>query len=195
MLARISQKPWKESMTNQHVKNIMKKEAPEMLKRNWVEETEPKARKYIEDKIARIEREAEAEINLHRQKKLREWREKMKSSIKEVSKWMKNKKDVPAALIDGTTNRQTICQLMKNYWKEDWAEEDGAAATRKARIKEYLLDPLEEFLEGHVLPEWNEEEMEHGMFEAFKKARGAGSADGWLGSEIKALPSEMIRRF
>jgi hypothetical protein len=37
--------------------------------------------------------------------------------------------------------------------------------------------------------------MEHGMFEAFKKARGAGSADGWLGSEIKALPSEMIRRF
>ena len=72
LLARISQKPWKESMTNQHVKNIMKKEAPEMLKRNWVEETEPKARKYIGDKIARIEREAEAEINLHRQKKLRE---------------------------------------------------------------------------------------------------------------------------
>ena len=98
-------------------------------------------------------------------------------------------------LVSGAQDREEVCEKIRKFWENDWKEEPEMAHSRAQRMEEFLLAPIREMMQGWELPEWTEADLEEGMYVAFKKARGSGSADGWRGDEVQAFPKAVQQRF
>ena len=104
-----------------------------------------------------------------------QWGDRMNQGVKEASRWIKNRNQPLAKLIDGAKRTKEVCENKKNVLGERLAVEPGAKEARKERMKKNLIDPLQDSIKNMTFPRWTENDLKEGMREAFNNVRGAGN--------------------
>ena len=122
--------------------------------------------------------------------RLRAWRNRMKSGVKEIGAWLRQKKAAPLPTIIGAETRKAACEQIKEHWHGVW---DGRETQKYKQEINRRMEAM-----AHELPKaeikWRrptEEEMEA----AIRKASGSGGTDGWIGEEARAMPRTAIQLF
>ena len=128
--------------------------------------------------------------------KIEEWRGRMRQGLTQVASWLKSKTDIPTPTIvrqaGGDTqtaeSREEACSWIADHWKAVWRE--GALAPQEVQERAaYLIHHIEKPFVRWRRPQDDE------MLNAFRRAKGSCSPDGWLGQELKHISQGMAARF
>eukprot|EP00973_Karenia_brevis_P002658 362034-Karenia_brevis.AAC.1 len=175
---------------------IQRKSGKKAWKRVWKDLAEkkmalPDAQKALQERISKADEERRKLEKAKRATHLKQWKERMQSGIKEVSRWMKSRTEGAASptLVRKGEKAKTCeeaTRFIRQHWEETWDFQRGqkAADTRrqiaKGMAKEYQQLGIHDM-------EWKKpsEEM---LWEVWKDASGTGSPDGWTGREVARLP-------
>ena len=149
-----------------------------------------------QQKVAQAQRLLDDIRCQHKQKRIKQWREKMQLSDSACYAWVHTQAAQPSRglFCEGLNQAEatdTTCaslQLISRYWQKTWQR----PAEDLRRFKEAV-----ESLAAHGLAErptarWRPLKASDFVSSAKKLQGKAGNTDGWVGSEISSIPTEAL---
>jgi hypothetical protein len=76
--------------------------------------------KWLKDRIDEKKKSTHEEERRQKHARIVDWREKMQSGIREVSKWLKGRKSGAPPVVEGCKSRKEATEAIKEHWKGVW---------------------------------------------------------------------------
>jgi len=141
-------------------------------------------------------KEDDEEKKKSRQDRLNAWKEKMRSGVAAISKWLQSDsaEAAPTLRWEGQESRSSAeaIRFIKAHWRKVWGDVSGNE--REKRRKESIELIAKEYEQRMQYVRWREPTLEE-TTKALRGVSGSAGADGWNSTEVKCLPQGAKARF
>ena len=134
--------------------------------------------------------------NSLKQIRMASWKDRMQSSVAEVSKWIERKSQPAMCLPAECSGRSGVTTEITQFWEKEWDKPQEDPQSRQDRWNRFMLHPVGKLAaRNNTIGERWQRPRDAAWHNARRKASGSGGPDGTTGVEFHNLPSPVINLF
>ena len=134
--------------------------------------------------------------NSLKQIRMANWKDRMQSSVAEVSKWIQRKSQPAMCLPAECYSRSEVTAEIRQFCEKEWNKPQEDPQSRQDRWNRFMLHPIGKLAaRNNTIGERWQRPSDAAWHKAHRKASGSGGPDGTTGVEIHNLTSPVINLF